>query len=54
MHEVGEMSGRARRRVAAEVDRTHGGITEALVARDREAACRRMRRHLEAVSAFFR
>jgi DNA-binding FadR family transcriptional regulator len=54
LHEVGEMSGRTRRRVATEVDRTHGGIVQAVVARDREAARRRMRRHLEAVSSFFR
>jgi DNA-binding FadR family transcriptional regulator len=53
IHEVGEMSGKQRRRVAAEVDRTHSGIAEALVARDVEAARRRMRRHLEAVSTFF-
>ncbi len=53
LHEVGELSSRARRRVGSEVTHTHAGIAEALIVRDRGLSRRRMQRHLDVLSGFF-
>jgi DNA-binding FadR family transcriptional regulator len=53
LHEVGELSGRDRARLGAEVTKTHAAIADALVARDRELSRHRMRGHLEVLAGFF-
>jgi len=42
------------RRVINEVQRSHSGIVDAIVACDAELARHRMRRHLEALAGFLR
>lgn len=54
LHEVGVLSSRARGRVGAEVNRAHTAITDALIDQDRDLARRRMGRHMQVLSAFFR
>ncbi len=54
MHEASVLSSRDRRKMGAEVTRSHGAIAEALIARDRPLAKHRMSRHLEVLSTCFR
>jgi DNA-binding FadR family transcriptional regulator len=54
LHQVESVSDKDRTRAAAAVSRSHGAISAAIVSGDREAAHRRMRRHLEAVGTYLR
>jgi DNA-binding FadR family transcriptional regulator len=51
LHQIERLAPRARRKIAAEVLRTHEGIASAIEAGDRELARHRMLRHLQALGA---
>jgi DNA-binding FadR family transcriptional regulator len=53
-HERARTSTRVRRRVGAEVARSHRAVVAALVAGDRDLARHRQQRHLDAVADFVR
>lgn len=52
LHQVERLAPKARDRIRAEILRTHSGIAEAVIARDRELARYRMQRHLDALAMF--
>jgi DNA-binding FadR family transcriptional regulator len=54
LHQVQQLSERARDEILSEVRRTHEGIAAALQAGDREVARHRLRRHLDVLSTHLR
>jgi DNA-binding FadR family transcriptional regulator len=54
LHQVEQVSDEERAVAALEVSKIHGAIANAMTDGDVEVACRRMRRHLEAIGSYLR